>query len=79
MRGRREFLREIDEGKKQLDLAIGNMSQGLVMFDASHRIVVCNQSYLEMYGLSPKVVKPGLPFRDLLQQPQGDRVVLRRC
>ena len=67
LRGRREFLREIDEGKQQLDLAISNMSQGLVMFDASQRIVFCNRRYLEMYGVSPQIAKPGLHFRDLLQ------------
>jgi PAS domain-containing protein len=32
------------------------MSQGLCMFDASGRIVVCNQQYLRMYNLSPEVV-----------------------
>src|ERR1700694_3085373 len=67
LRGRRAFLREIDEGKKQLDRAISNMSQGLLMFDSSHRLVLCNQRYMEIYGVSPKVMKPGLHFRDLLQ------------
>ena len=42
------------------------MSQGLVMFDASHRIVMCNRRYMELYDVSPAVVKPGLSFRDLL-------------
>jgi PAS domain S-box-containing protein len=42
------------------------MSQGPLMFDASERIVVCNRRYIEMYGLSPDVVKPGLSFRDLI-------------
>ena len=30
------------------------------------RLVVCNQRYICMYGLSPDVVKPGLAFRDLV-------------
>jgi diguanylate cyclase (GGDEF)-like protein/PAS domain S-box-containing protein len=49
-----------------LDAAINDMSQGLLMFDAAERIVVCNRRYIEMYGLSPDVVKPGLGIRDLL-------------
>ena len=53
-----------------LDAAINDMSQGLLMFDASERIVVCNRRYIEMYGLSPDVVKPGLAFRDLLAHRQ---------
>ena len=52
--------------KHWLDIALDNMTQGLLMFDASERIVVCNQRYIEMYGLSPDVVKPGCSFRDLI-------------
>jgi diguanylate cyclase (GGDEF)-like protein len=49
-----------------IDAALNNMSQGLVMFDSSQKLVVCNQRYLEMYGLSPEVVRPGCSFRELL-------------
>src|SRR5674476_1181142 len=52
--------------KFRLDTAINNMSQGLAMFDSSTRLIVCNQRYLEMYGLSPEVVRPGCTFRELL-------------
>jgi diguanylate cyclase (GGDEF)-like protein len=37
------------------------------MFDAAERLVVCNDRYIEMYGLSREIVKPGFPFRELLQ------------
>ena len=52
--------------KQRLDIALNNMTQGSLLFDASERIVVCNQRYIEMYGLSPDVVKPGCSFRDLI-------------
>jgi diguanylate cyclase (GGDEF)-like protein len=52
--------------KQRLDTAINNMSQGLLLYDSSERLVVCNQRYISMYGLSPEVVKPGLAFRDLV-------------
>ncbi len=42
------------------------MTQGLLLYDSSGRLIVCNRRYLEMYGLSPDVVKPGLGFRDLI-------------
>jgi diguanylate cyclase (GGDEF)-like protein len=42
------------------------MSQGLVMFDSSGRLVVCNQRYLEMYGLSAEIVRPGCTLREIL-------------
>ena len=50
-----------------LDTALNNMSQGLCMFDAEARLVVCNRRYLEMYGLSTDLVKPGCLLRDLLR------------
>jgi diguanylate cyclase (GGDEF)-like protein len=52
--------------KHRLDTAINNMTQGLLLYDSSQRLVVCNQRYIAMYGLSPDVVKPGLAFRDLV-------------
>lgn len=57
---------ELGEREQELDAAINNMSQGLIMFDASARMVVCNQRYIEMYGFSPKVVKPGCTLQELL-------------
>ena len=53
-----------------LNTAINNMSQGLLLFDASERMVVCNHRYIEMYGLSPDIVRPGCTFRDLISHRQ---------
>jgi diguanylate cyclase (GGDEF)-like protein len=52
--------------KQRLDTAVNNMTQGLLLFDASERLVVCNQRYIEMYGLSTEVVKPGCSFREVI-------------
>ena len=46
--------------------ALDNMSQGLCMFDRNERLAVSNKTYLEMYRLSPKLVRPGLTLRKLL-------------
>jgi diguanylate cyclase (GGDEF)-like protein len=53
--------------KERLDTAINNMTQGLLLYGPDTRIVFCNQRYLEMYNLSPEVVKPGCLFRDLIE------------
>ena len=50
----------------RFDIAINNMTQGLLLYDSLERLIVCNRRYLEMYGLSADVVKPGLGFRDLI-------------
>jgi diguanylate cyclase (GGDEF)-like protein/PAS domain S-box-containing protein len=54
------------EQNVRLDTALNNMSQGLLMFDREGRLVVCNDRYIEMYGLSPDIAKPGCSVRDLL-------------
>ncbi|HZD91896.1 MAG TPA: PAS-domain containing protein, partial [Pseudolabrys sp.] len=51
----------------QLDAALNNMSQGLTMFDADGRLIVCNERYLKMFKLSPEQVKPGCTLADLLR------------
>src|SRR3977135_587905 len=59
--------KEIHEKKRQTDTRVNNMPQGLVLFDSSERIVVCNRRYVEMYGLSPDVVRAGCSFRSLIE------------
>jgi PAS domain-containing protein len=54
------------EKNVQFDAALNNMTQGLVMFDSSARLIVCNQRYLDLYGLSPEFVRPGRSLRELL-------------
>jgi diguanylate cyclase (GGDEF)-like protein/PAS domain S-box-containing protein len=46
--------------------AVNNMSQGLCMFDADARLVVCNNLYINMYKLPPELVKPGTPRSDII-------------
>jgi NO-binding membrane sensor protein with MHYT domain/methyl-accepting chemotaxis protein len=50
-----------------LELALNNMTQGVVMFDAGGRLIVCNKRYLDMYGLSPDIVKRGATLVDIVQ------------
>jgi PAS domain-containing protein len=59
--------RYLKEQHRTLDVAVNNMSQALLLFDRSERLVICNKRYLEMFGLSSEVVKPGCKLRDLIQ------------
>jgi diguanylate cyclase (GGDEF)-like protein len=57
-----------DELKTQnvkFDAALENMLQGVAMFDAEQRLIVCNNRYAEMYGLTPEQVKPGTTVRQI--------------
>jgi diguanylate cyclase (GGDEF)-like protein len=57
-----ELERQID-GLRQ---AVSHMSQGLCLFDADERLVVCNEQYLRIYGFDPAVVKAGITYREIL-------------
>jgi methyl-accepting chemotaxis protein len=51
---------------EQMRTAMDSMAQGLCMFDASERLVVCNAQYYEMYELTPDDVKPGSTLSEVL-------------
>ena len=61
------FYRRLYEQNRRLSTALNNMSQGLNMFDAQGRIILLNTRYLQMYKLSPEVVKPGCTLKRLIQ------------
>ena len=44
---------ELTEQNRRFDAALRHMSQGICMFDADQRLLVCNDRYLELYGLTP--------------------------
>jgi PAS domain S-box-containing protein len=60
------LMRRRNDAGRLLSLALNNMSQGVVMFDATGHLVVCNERYLLMYGLSPDIVKPGATLVDIV-------------
>ena len=51
----------------RFDAAIGNMSQGMCLYDAEQRIVFANGRYAEIYGLTPEQVKPGTTLRQIFE------------
>ena len=77
-RQNREAQQRLEAEKQRLDTALNNMTQGLVLYDASARIVIFNQRYIDMYNLSTDVVKPGCHFHDLIQHRKDTRILRRR-
>ena len=53
---------------EQIRTAIDSMAQGLCMFDASERLVVCNSQYYKMYELTSDDVEPGSTLSEVLQK-----------
>jgi len=66
LRRQRLSNRRLAAERHQLSIALNNIPQGLVLYDGSARVTVCNQRYLEMFGLSPDVARPGCTMQELI-------------
>ncbi|WP_431309568.1 bifunctional diguanylate cyclase/phosphodiesterase [Bradyrhizobium iriomotense] len=62
----RETQARIESERLQLDTALNNMSQGLLLYDATGHIVTCNRRYADMFGLSHDVIKPGCHIHEAM-------------
>ena len=51
----------------QFKAALENMMRGLCMVDVDRRLLLCNDRYLEMFGFSADIVKPGAALVDVLE------------
>ena len=58
---------ELEHANVHFQAALTNMSQGLCLFDANHRLIVCNDRYVRMYGIPPELRVAGTPFRTILE------------
>ena len=58
---------ELSEQNMRFNAALGNMPMGLCMFDQEQRLLVCNDRYIEMYGLDKELATPGTPFRKIIE------------
>ncbi|MCA1549308.1 EAL domain-containing protein [Bradyrhizobium sp. BRP19] len=58
---------ELKEQKLRLDTAINHMVEGLCMFDAGKRLVICNERYARLYRLPPELLRAGTPHRDIIR------------
>src|SRR5262249_52244929 len=54
--------------KQHLTAAFEHMQQGLCVYDHAERLLFCNKRYIEMYGFSPDIVRPGSTLLDVLEQ-----------
>jgi diguanylate cyclase (GGDEF)-like protein/PAS domain S-box-containing protein len=58
---------QFNDQRAHLNAALGNMRQGLLMFNSEGRLVLFNQRFVEMYDLPPGKMKVGCTLRDILQ------------
>jgi PAS domain S-box-containing protein len=66
MQGIRRSGQRLRGQKLQLDTALNNMSQGLLMVDAADRVILCNKRYMEIYGVPADMVARGCKRAELV-------------
>lgn len=57
---------QLDKVRRQLDVAISNVSQGICFFDGDHKLIVCNRRLGEIYGLPVAKMCPGAGFAEMV-------------
>lgn len=57
----------LTEQNIRFNVALENISQGLCMFDGDKNLLVCNELYIEMYGLDPSLTAPGTSLHKILR------------
>jgi methyl-accepting chemotaxis protein len=51
----------------QISVALNNMAQGLCLWSASGKLMLCNRRYIEMYDLTPHLARKGSTLREVVQ------------
>ncbi len=62
-----ERQKDVAEQSLRLKVAIENMSHGICMFDRDGRLIVCNQKYADVYGLSKEQAQPGTTVKSIFE------------
>jgi signal transduction histidine kinase/CheY-like chemotaxis protein/HAMP domain-containing protein len=62
-------LREIREARTRLTEAIEAISDGLSLYDANDRLIVCNSRYMQLFPTQENVIVPGTPFETIVRTP----------
>lgn len=55
---------ELEKTVRRLDIALGNMTQGLCLFDSQLRSILCNRRYAKIFRLPPELTGPGIALHD---------------
>ena len=56
----------LTDQNERFNAALENMTQGLCMFDGEQKLIVCNEKYATMYGLTMEQARPGTLLQDIV-------------
>ncbi len=66
-RAQEAHARELRLQSMRFRAAVANLTQGLAMFDARRRLVICNEPYIRLYQLPRELAQPGAKFSDIMK------------
>jgi len=58
---------EIDKQKAVIETVLGNMDQGVIMYDADFKVQVFNETSRRLFGFSEETLTKGTAFKDLIR------------
>ena len=61
-----EQKRSLEQLNAWFEIALNNMVRGLSMFDRDQRLIVCNNSYRQIYSLPEELARPGTPLTEIV-------------
>ncbi|WP_316177695.1 MULTISPECIES: EAL domain-containing protein [unclassified Bradyrhizobium] len=62
----RAATRQLETEKQRVETALDNMTQGLISFDANACVVMFNQRFIDLLGLSRDVIRPGAHLSEVI-------------
>ncbi|MGJ5204247.1 bifunctional diguanylate cyclase/phosphodiesterase [Bradyrhizobium sp. HKCCYLR20261] len=66
VRQNRAATQQLENEKQRVETALDNMTQGLISFDANACVVMFNQRFIDLLGLSTAVIEPGLHLSEVV-------------
>jgi diguanylate cyclase (GGDEF)-like protein len=55
----------IEDANTRFGVATSHMNQGLALFDANHRLIMCSERYASLYGLTLAQIRPGITLEEI--------------
>lgn len=65
---RKNLQLKLETTQQQLDDALENMTDGLVLYDSAGRMVFCNRRYDELFPVTASLHVPGTPLVEIIRQ-----------
>jgi diguanylate cyclase (GGDEF)-like protein len=63
----RKLVATVEVERQRLQAAISNMPAGLCMFDRKAQLIICNDTYAEIFRLPRELTNPGTSLENILQ------------